>query len=188
MSLNRYGFYFSAFVFASALFSQSALCIPTRVEFGLKKLSFKADANVQALSVHGEAKRMDAAAVMDGEKVQELEVTVPVEELTTNMSLRDKHMREKIFTTTDGQVPAIRFRSREVTCVQDQCEVKGQLSIRGIEKEHTFPVKVRSNDEKQIVSGGGPVRLSTFGIAQPEQLGVKVDDVVGLEFELERKK
>jgi polyisoprenoid-binding protein YceI len=109
---------------------------------------------------------------------------VPVKTLNTGMGLRDEHMRKHVFTTADGQVPDLRFSARTSTCSgsekQTTCELKGELAMRGTAKPFTITLKVSRESGSFRAVGDGIVKLSTYGIPAPSQLGVTVVDDVKL--------
>ena len=113
---------------------------------------------------------------------------MPVNTLNTGMGLRDSHMRKYVFTTSDGQTPDVKFVASKATCSaaganQSTCHVSGDLSIRGTARPFTIALKVTENDGSYRASGEGIVKLSTYGIPQPSQLGVHTDDDIKLRLE-----
>jgi polyisoprenoid-binding protein YceI len=67
------------------------------------------------------------------------------------------------------------------------CQVSGQLTIRGIAKPFTIPLKVHSSGSSFRAEGRSKVKLSDYGIAQPSQFGVKTTDDVELHFDFTAK-
>jgi polyisoprenoid-binding protein YceI len=152
--------------------------------------SFDAPTNVSAISVHGKSNALDARASLheasDGLVLEHVEATLPVKSLLTGMGLRDEHMRKLIFTNPDGTVPDVKFVSREATCAPDAskhqatCTVAGELAIRGILRPFTMTLMVSRNGGAFRAAGDGVVKLSTYGIEQPSQFGVRTTDDVKL--------
>jgi polyisoprenoid-binding protein YceI len=152
--------------------------------------SFDVATNVLAISVHGKSSALDAHATVrdgaDGLAVEAVEATLPVKSLTTGMSLRDEHMRRLVFTNPDGSMPDVTFVSSEATCSPDgtkrqaTCTVSGDLAIRGILRPFTITLLVSRAGAGFRAAGDGVVKLSTYGIEQPAQLGVRTGDDVKL--------
>lgn len=160
----------------------------TTVEVRGGTAAFDAATNVSAIGIHGKSAALEGrATVKDSAKgfsIQQLEAIVPVKTLNTGMGLRDEHMRKHVFTTDDGKLPDLRFSSSSSSCSgsdkQSTCEVKGELAVRGTSKPFTITLKVTRESGSYRAVGDGVVKLSTYGIPAPSQLGVKVADDVKL--------
>jgi polyisoprenoid-binding protein YceI len=152
--------------------------------------TFDAATNVSAISVHGKSTALDARASVregaEGLTVDAVQATLPVKTLVTGMGLRDEHMRKLVFTNADGSVPDVTFVSREATCSPDAshrqstCTVSGELAIRGIAKPFSMTLTVSRDGTGFRAAGDGIVKLSTYGIEQPSQFGVRTRDDVKL--------
>jgi len=109
-----------------------------------------------------------------------------VKSLATGMGLRDEHMRKLVFTNPDGSVPDVKFVSNQATCSPDvakrqaTCIVAGELAIRGIMRPFTMTLVVSRDGAGFRAAGDGIVKLSTYGIEQPSQFGVRTRDDVKL--------
>jgi polyisoprenoid-binding protein YceI len=161
----------------------------TPVEVRGGTASFDVDTNMPALSVHGKSNALEGRVRVrrgpEGPLLEQIEAKLPVETLQTGLKLRDEHMRKYIFTTSDGQVPDVRFVADKATCSkasgnQSTCELAGDLVIRGTAKPFTIALKVTEDKGSYHASGDGVVKLSTYGIEKPSQLGVKTSDDVKL--------
>jgi polyisoprenoid-binding protein YceI len=156
-------------------------------------VKFAVATNILAVSVHGESKTMAASFTLHrtGGQIQleNVRATVAPESLTTGLSLRDNHMRKKIFSLDDGTMPQLEFVSDRALCPEpaagqeSACTVPGELILRGVWRPFTFSFKVRNEGKTYRVSADGLVLLSTFGIERPCQLGVCVSDEVKLKLE-----
>jgi polyisoprenoid-binding protein YceI len=119
--------------------------------------------------------------------VERLDATVPVSSLNTGMGVRDDHMRKYVFTAADGNTPDLRFVAENVTCAgagrTTTCPVVGQLAIRGVAKPFDIVAKIAHDGNTFRVAADGVVKLSTYGIEPPSQLGVHTEDAVKLHLE-----
>ena len=188
-------------VMASAMFATRGMSAApdawSVVEVRGGTASFDAATNVSAISVHGKSSELDARASVregsDGLALESVEATLPVKSLATGMSLRDQHMRKLVFTNPDGSVPDVKFVSREATCSPDAakraatCVVSGELAIRGILRPFSMTLTVSRDGAGFRAAGDGVVKLSTYGIEQPSQFGVRTRDDVKLHLDFMAK-
>jgi len=157
--------------------------------------SFVANTNVAAISIKGKSTALAAKLSLhrapEGLMLEHIDARLAVKTLVTGMGLRDDHMRKYIFTTADGQVPDLHFEGDNTTCSgtakEITCNVAGKLSIRGVTRPFTLPLKVREDGAGFKATGEGVVKLSAYGIEQPTQLGVKTADDVLLHFDFAAK-
>jgi polyisoprenoid-binding protein YceI len=157
---------------------------------------FAVDTNISAISVHGKSNALTARLRLrrtpDGAVLEGIEAEVPVKSLGTGMGIRDSHMRKRIFTTEDGQVPDLKFAADKAVCAkaaarQSTCELSGNLAIRGTARPFTVVMKVNEDGDTFRAVGDGTVTLSAYGIERPSQLGVTTADDVKLSFDLTAK-
>jgi polyisoprenoid-binding protein YceI len=177
-----------AFVFSSLTatpIGAQTLADPTPVEVRGGTASFDVGTNVPALAVHGKSTslqgRVRVRRSTDGPLLEQIDAAVPVMTLGTGLGLRDEHMRKYIFTTDDGKRPDVRFVADKATCSklsgnQSTCQVAGDLVIRGTSRPFTIALKVTEDGDSYRASGDSIVKLSTYGIEQPSQLGVRTSD------------
>ncbi len=179
-------------VFLSAQF---LFAVGSTVEKSLTidSIKFLAPVNVKAFSIKGEAKSIDGKLTLFQQSVQSLRFSIPVDSLTTNMSLRDKHMRDRIFKAQDGTTPPIEFESlpsQPCSVVGDdlECKLKGNLKIHGSNSEVSFPVKLLAyKANESTAEGETKIKLSQFGITPPEHMGMKVEDEISIQFRVKAK-
>jgi polyisoprenoid-binding protein YceI len=156
---------------------------------------FDAATNLPAISVHGKSEALEGRATIRpgaaGLTIERLEATVPVQTLDTGMALRDEHMQKHVFTTADGKLPDLHFESEKATCsgseAQSTCQLTGELSIRGTARPFAIELKVTKAGSAFRAVGSGIVKLSSYGIPQPSQLGVKTQDDVRLRLDFVAK-
>ena len=164
---------------------------PVEVQGGTA--TFDATTNIGAVSVHGKTSSVSGRAVVRHEgagiALEKLEATLSVKTITTGMGLRDEHMRKYVFTSSDGQVPDLRFVSDKADCSpvgesESTCNVTGHLAIRGVARPFAIALKVKKGDGEYRAQGDSIVKLSVWGIERPSQFGVTTNDDVKLHLEL----
>ena len=110
---------------------------------------------------------------------QTLAIFVPLANLTTGISLRDKHMKEKYL-----QVPSFPTATLKVarTSVQTNAEadIPGTMVIHGHEHPVTVHFKTHANGATIDVDGGAHVNMNDYAIEVPSYLGVTVKPDVEL--------
>ena len=162
----------------------AALAQPTFADsVALGKVEFLVDTNVKMFKFKGEAGELQSKLERTGASLKHVELTIPVQSLKTGMDLRDRHMRERIFTTTDGKTPDIVFKADSADCTS-ACSVTGTLTIRGQTRPQLIQLTLK---DPTHVEGTAKVELSKFGIEAPSQAGVKVADGVDIKFNVELK-
>ena len=167
---------------------------PTMVEVLEGTVTFDAGTNISAVTVHGKSTSLRARAQVqqsgDVFAIEQMSASLPIKTITTGLGLRDQHMRKYIFTTNDGAMPDLSFAADKADCVpatggrgESICNISGRLAIRGIERPFTLALKVNRAGNGYRATGGTTVKLSTYGIPQPSQLGVTASDEVTLRVE-----
>jgi polyisoprenoid-binding protein YceI len=160
--------------------------------------TFEARTNISAINVHGKSASLAGRAQVrhsgDVITIERMEATLPVKTITTGMGLRDEHMRKYVFTAGDGAAPDLRYTGDKADCspapglgLESICTVSGRLAIRGTERPFAITLKVRRTGDTYRAAGDGTVKLSTYGIARPSQLGVTTTDEVKLHLDFTAK-
>jgi polyisoprenoid-binding protein YceI len=160
--------------------------------------SFVVNTTVPGISVKGKSSALEAHALVqrvpEGLRLEKVEASIAVASIRTGMALRDEHMRRYIFTTADGKTPDLRFENDAAPCAAQSgrgnefsCQVMGTLTIRGVAKPFSVPLKIRADGTSFRVSGDSAVKLSDYGIEQPSQFGVKTSDEVQLHLDFTGK-
>jgi polyisoprenoid-binding protein YceI len=175
------------------------LCAPARAENSAAVrvaeggIKFSVGTNISAVSVHGGSNAMTATVTLHHQsgqiRLENLRAAVAPESFTTGMSLRDHHMRKKIFALEDSTMPPLEFKSDNVICPhtpsgqETVCAVSGELALRGVRRPHSFSLKVRNEGKAYRISAESVLSLTAFGIERPCQLGVCVSDDVKLKLD-----
>jgi len=158
--------------------------------------TFQVGTNMPGLLVKGKSDALQARVEIrrspDGLTLDHISAQLPVKTLATGIALRDQHMREHIFTTSDGQIPDVKFEAEGISCPgivagrEASCKVSGTLSIRGTPRPFSVALKIRettSSTPAFRAGGDGTVKLSEYGIEQPTQFGVKTENEIQIHFE-----
>lgn len=126
-------------------------------------LNFSVKTNMAGFSFVG---KLSEEKTIDQGNTQKLQINP--QDLTTEMSLRDEHMREQIFKNK----PII-FEGKK-DCTQ-KCILKGKLTISQTTKEVEIPLTQEGDHLFKLTH---TISLNAFGITKPEFMGVKVEDNV----------
>lgn len=138
----------------------------------LKTLSFAVKTNVPGVSFQGQLNEADQVKNMNSNN--KIQINIPIEKITTGISLRDKHMREKIFKGEN-----ISFNGL-LKC-KKECLLAGNLKIgRSLKKVEIQIIKSSSN-----YSGIYKLSLEKFEIDKPEFMGVAVKDEILINFDFQ---
>ena len=181
---------------AVGLFAADAQ-LPRSFEATGGTVKFIATTNIGAISIHGQSSALVGhvqAQPSGGQiNVDQLEARLDPKSLSTGMSMRDEHMRTKIFAVGDA-IPELRFAAGKVQCPHPEsaketaCQVQGTFTMRGIAKPFAIALKVRQAGQGAFkVSGEGRIKLTAFGVEPPCQLGVCVSDEVQLKLEFQAR-
>jgi len=186
------------FIFAVLLMNSTAFSVDARrLSVVNGNIEFVVVTNVLSMTVEGQSSKMTADVTLDSSgselNLRDIRAVVDPKTLATGISLRDRHMREKVFAIDDGTVPQVQFTGKETTCPKPQsnkettCQVSGQLTIRRATRPFAVDLKIRDGGNGYRINGNGVLMLSAFGIERPCQLGVCVNDEVKLTFTFQVK-
>lgn len=149
------------------------------------------------ISVHGRSDQLKAHVQVRQKTehliLEQIDARLDANTLTTGMGLRDQHMRNKIFATSDGSLPELRFTGERAVCPWpaagqvSACEVSGRFFLRGVDQPFRIALKIRADGKQGSayrVVGEGRLRLSAYGIEAPAQLGIRMSDEVKVRVEM----
>lgn len=150
------------------------------------KSSFTAKTNISAVTVQGKSNQLTVKCSVSRQgdvlELNDIEAQVPVTSLSTGMGVRDRHMQERIFKSSDGKMPDLRFASSHSECSRNgndfTCRITGEFTLRGVARPVDIAVKVHDQDGAYRAQGDALLKLSAFGIQPPAELGVQVRDIV----------
>lgn len=165
---------------------------------GWSRATFESDAPLE--SIVGITTKVDGVIKVDREKPAgaTAKIEIDVAGFNTGNSMRDGHLRSKDWLDADAH-PKITFELAEITGLDAlvpekyvKANAEGKLTIRGVTRKVTVPVRVGlftySEKLKKLmpyvssdvlrVSTRFDIRLSDYGVKIPEMLGLKVSEVV----------
>lgn len=120
---------------------------------------------------------------------------VPLKEITTGISLRDEHMKEKYLEIE--KYPEATLKISELKMEKDfftengsqkNVPFKGNLKIHGVEREIQGTADFESNDKIILVNAKTSTNITAHQIEIPSYLGIKVADLVEIKTEFRIKK
>lgn len=116
----------------------------------------------------------DTTVADDGTKVT---ITVPLANLSTGISLRDKHMKEYLGVDSNPNATlevtraSLKFPTGDKEVSED---TKGTFKLHGKSKEITFHYSAKLDGGKYVVTGTAKINMTDYGISVPSYLGVTV--------------
>jgi polyisoprenoid-binding protein YceI len=153
-------------------------------------IAFVSEAEIE--TIHGTTNQMSGTFFVDFDELTgKCNLTVPVAGLRTGIPTRDEHLRSDQWLDAEAH-PNITLTSSEITLTETKpgrvytAEIKGKLTVHGVEKERTIEATVIRLPEKlgKKMGAGDWVKLSSrfevnfddHGITIPnaEKVGPKV--------------
>lgn len=176
------GTVFSA-VFGLA-FSVYAMVVPVQADQG--KVEFRAVGRPSMIKVNGEGKGPAGTLQIDGVKVAG-DLTFDLTSLTSGISMRDTHMKEKYLET--GKYPESKLRLTEVSLPADWAPgreakdrtFKGDLTLHGQTNPVAGTFDVSGTAGAMNAKARFTIDLSQFGVEIPKYLGITVKNEVPIE-------
>lgn len=129
----------------------------------------------------------------ENNQITDISGTVKIKSLTTLNEKRDRHLKGPDFFH-ESLYPTITFVSNRVEHTDSSSIVVGQLTIHGITRTVSFPIKVsnivtNSNHDDRIgVSGQFDINRKKFGINYSKKMdngGLIVDDIVTIQLDIQ---
>lgn len=164
------------------LFSFSQLCFADvkakASDYGFINgtVEFFAKGKPSGLKIHGTSKKLAGTVT-----IKNLEVTgsfsIPMADFSSGMSLRDSHMKDKIFKVSEYPEAKLTLKPF-VAKFKEVNQFSATLNFQGIEKEIKGEVKLDQIENKLLIDSKFNLQLTYFNIKPPEFAGMKIlDDV-----------
>jgi polyisoprenoid-binding protein YceI len=134
-------------------------------------------------TVNGLSREIDSELTIDQntKEILSARITVPVKSFDSGNKNRDKDMLQ---VTNAARFPNVQFKSKSITAVNGELNVKGLLTFNGVTKEiSTKAVQIEERD-KRIVKGNFVINLENYAIKRPSIFGLKVKNELVIYYDL----
>ncbi|AXX88500.1 YceI family protein [Malaciobacter marinus] len=101
--------------------------------------------------------------------------------LHSNNQERDFSMYEVL---NSSKFPRIFFKIISIKKLKKSYELKGFLTLNGIEKQLTTSAQIKQENEKLVLDGNFFIKLTSFNIQPPSLLFLKVRDKIDISYHL----
>ena len=170
----------SSVVMASLTFSLASQGA-TNYSFKNANVGFTAVGKPGFLRITGEGGKANGKVTLDGTKqLLSADVEVKLEDLTTGLSLRDHHMKEKYLQVTS--FPTAVFKASKVAFAGDHLpaniDVPGNLTLHGVSLPVVAKLVIHENAGQISGELNFDIKLSDFKIDIPSFAGVTVAETV----------
>lgn len=118
----------------------------------------------------------------------EVRFVVPLANLDTGISLRNKHMREKYLEVSKFPNAELAVKRSALPAVGDgataAAQVDGAMTIHGVTKPVKVSVKATRSGSRFVVHGQAPLDIRDYNIHVPSYLGVTVRPDITVEVDV----
>lgn len=181
------------------LISTAAFAVPDKVLVSSKsfdlskqdsKVEFWAVGRPSVLKINGTGGKLTGKVDFNGSQGSG-EFIVPLEPITTGISLRDDHMKKKYleiekYPTATLNITEIKFEKDflKEKGVQKNIPFKGKLLIHGNESEVQGTADIESTDQIISIQAKTKTNITNYKMDIPSYLGIKVADEVEINVDL----
>ncbi|MGB0525890.1 MAG: YceI family protein [Flammeovirgaceae bacterium] len=139
-------FLFTLLLYSSFLAAQTIDTEKSKINFSVSNMGIR--------TVDGTISGMKGMIQFDENDLSnsKFQVSYAVNTINTNNKARDKHLRNPDFFEVETY-PTIQFSSSSITKDGDAYTVKGNLTIKDVTKEVTFPFTVSENNGETTLTG-----------------------------------
>jgi polyisoprenoid-binding protein YceI len=121
------------------------------------------------------------------------DLAVDLDQFTTGMNLRDKHMKEKYLETGTPENKVAHFKLKKITpslpqSGTTQAELTGDFTLHGVTKEMIVKTAVSVDGNALTANPTFKLKLTDYGIAIPSFAGVTVAEEVDITIDLHANK
>ena len=162
---------------------------------------FTSEASLE--TIHGRTTKVSGTVVADPADVaaSSVDVSIDLASLDTGINMRNEHLRDRFLQAE--KFPAATFKSVSVSGPKTaaanapvELNVTGDLTIHGVTKRVTLPVRVVLIPESELtkssrgpgdwlhVTSDFPIKLGDFDIPVPQNLVMKLSDKIGIHLDL----
>jgi polyisoprenoid-binding protein YceI len=145
------------------------------------KIDFYSIGKPSMLKIHGETDQMTGSLELTNETL-EGSFEVSMKSFSTGMSLRDDHLKKKVFEVDRFEkakvtLDPLAFKS-QLLGSQEALPFTGKLAFHGLEKPIRGTATIKNSASLIEVSAEFSVKLTDFAIAPPEFMGMSIQDEV----------
>lgn len=155
------------------------------------KTTFIAKGWPSALKIVGTAGAPSGKISLD-EKSKKLdgEFELPLDDLDTKLSLRNKHMKENYLETDKFPVSKLKVSGLEFDLMDSKSGVpfSGMLTLHGVDKEISGKMDYKVEGEALFIKCDFSIKTSDFAIKQVNYMGITVAETIDLTVELSAPK
>jgi polyisoprenoid-binding protein YceI len=172
-----------------------SLCLLSSFAFGVEKLDLKtAKTELKftatgslGLTIEGEAEKSLAGELFLSEGKLTTKATAQMSLFKTGIALRDRHLKEKYLEVERFPEATLEFTNVAVPLAEKSKHLpwEGSLTLHGVTKKVSGVFDLERKGKDIDLDFKFSVKLSEFGIAQPEFLNVQVKDDVSVEVDIE---
>jgi polyisoprenoid-binding protein YceI len=105
-------------------------------------------------------------------------IEVPLKSFNSKVSSRDSNM---LFYTDAIDYPNVKFKSSEISIVNDSVKIIGSLSFHGITKQLSTTGTISSSDGFKV-EGSFIIKLSDFKVSRPSFMFKKINDSIQVDY------
>lgn len=155
------------------------------------KTTFIAKGWPSALKIVGTAGAPSGKISLD-EKSKKLdaEFELPLDDLDTKLSLRNKHMKENYLETDKFPVSKLKVSGLEFDLMDSKSGVPftGILTLHGVDKEISGKMDHKVEGDTVVIKCDFSIKTSDFAVKQVDYMGIKVAETIDLIVELSAPK
>jgi len=119
----------------------------------------------------------------DADGIRSITVVIPVENLSTNIGMRNIHMRTSVFN--GKEFPDVFFRAKTAAPLEPgNVTLDGTLTINGIDQPHALAVELKRVDGELHAIGTTLIQPTKFGLPLVGMGPMKVLDKVEMSFDI----
>jgi polyisoprenoid-binding protein YceI len=144
-------------------------------------IDFYAIGKPSMLKIHGESTKLTGTITRKG-NVFSGQFEIPLDSFETGMSVRNKHLKEKVFETSKYDKAKLTITELKIpdekTGEIKELPFTGKLSLHGVEKDITGTAALNVTDKLITFSTEAEIKMSDYQIPLPEFMGMTMQDQV----------
>lgn len=156
-----------------------------------KKIVFLTKANPGRVKIEGIAKSEDPSSISVEANVQgdllNIKASLVMDSLDTGIELRNRHMKENYLET--AKYPKAEFIMEPLKMTgEGKQSVRGKLTVHGKTLPVSGEAEIQNVNNELIVALHSTIKMTDFGVQQPQFMGIKVEDEVALDMTFKGQK